>query len=447
MATEQEKALLVKEDLFKKFLHRALIYIVDTSPASRTRLIKILIELGGKLHQIQNFANYEETEAQIGKEIPDMILSDYMLNNGKSGFDLLQAFRNNAETKKSLIVLITSNSSQSLVAQAAEEDVDSFILKPYSAQTLKNTLMTSALDKFHPNPYVKAVEEGKVLLYSGKPEESLVIFKKAMTLHPKPALACFYYGQAEFMLKSLAGAEKKYQEGLAHNKIHYKCLTNLFDLLHQNKRYDEAYDVVKQIAEFFPANPNRLATVLRLAIMTENYVDIEDYYNIFLSIEIRNDLMIKYICAALITTGRYFLINKNTEKAYKLFEKAKVSSAGHEKFLLYSIQNLIEFHKDEQTPSYLERFTRDQHESNEYKVAEFIALDHKRGSTESIKLGQELIKLKILHYCIHYIVIKRLVEAKQIAEAQLLYTDALLTWQDKARYFEELSQYFEKPVE
>lgn len=76
----------------------------------------------------------------------------------------------NAKDKKSLSILITANSSQSAVrARAAgKKDVDSFIIKPYTLESLERALLNAAIQKISPSEYVMRIEEGKELMLQGK---------------------------------------------------------------------------------------------------------------------------------------------------------------------------------------------------------------------------------------------------------------------------------------
>ncbi len=430
-----------REELFSKFLAQTKAFIVDTSPASRARLMKTLVDMGAKPHLIQTFSNYEDAESRIG-EMPQIVISEYRLKD-KSGFDLLQTFRKYKGHERSLFVLITANSSQALVAQAAEEDIDAYILKPYTQDSLKQALMIAALAKFFPSPYALAVDAGKKLLFSGKAAEAKDRFSEAMTLHEKPSLACFYYGQAELMENSIEKAETKYQEGLGYNKIHYKCLTHLFDLLYNMNRFEESYEVVKQIATYFPANPKRLSTVLRLAIMTDNFRDIESYYELFTSLENRTDELVRYICAAMITCGRYYLIHNSPDRALALFEKVKTTAAGREKYLLYVIQHLVEFSLDEEVAPYLDRVPPDTFKTREYRIAEFLTNSYKMGAAEIVNRVQKLFKEKHITYCVYFVYLRALLSLGRQTEAQTVLEEATFLYPDKEYVFKKL---FKKPA-
>ena len=187
-----------KEKLFKDFLESNEILITDKSSASRRRLLKTLVDMGAKRNQIRSIAHYSEALDVIETKKPKLILSDYALNGG-SGFDLFKEYREKyPEEKKSVLILVTSNISQSAVAKAAEEDVDSFIIKPYTVQSLEKSLIATVIAKLYPSKYVQTIEKGKEALFEGKYEAALGIFAEAIPLNKKPSLALFYHGQTKF---------------------------------------------------------------------------------------------------------------------------------------------------------------------------------------------------------------------------------------------------------
>ena len=264
----------------------------------------------------------------------------------ESGLDLLQEQKvaySKAELNQTLFVLLTGNSSQSAVARAAEEDVDTFIIKPYTKDLLRKTLENTVHQKLNPSRYLQLIEEGKDHLFKKRYDEAIELFEEAMLENNEPTLACFYAGQAEFMKTAMSNAETKYEKGLSYNKIHYKCLVGLFDLLMVQEKYNEAYGIIRKLAQYFPANPKRLNSVLRVAILTDNFDDIDGYYQIYLQITERNEELTKHMCSALVVAGKYYLQKDMHAKALQIFESAAISSAGRSQFLAYIIATLIDY--------------------------------------------------------------------------------------------------------
>jgi CheY-like chemotaxis protein len=379
-----------KEKLFKEFLSVGDIMIVDKSSASRRRLTKTIVDLGAKRTQVHSVSHYQEAVDIIATKKPKLILSDYELNGG-SGFDLFKEFHEkHPDDKKSVLILVTSNISQSAVAKAAEEDVDSFIIKPYTVQSLEKSLISTVIGKLHPSEYVQSIEKGKEALFAGNYEEALEIFESAKALNKKPSLAMFYHGQVQYMLKETQEAEGDYKKGLEINSIHFKCQVGLYDLFMKDEKYNEAYSVVKNIAKYFPANPERLKEVIRLAIVTKNYIDMDMYYDIFTQLDERTDDVINYICSGLYISGKYHILKGEKDKAREIFEKTGISCSGVAKFLTAMIKILVEHSVYDDAEKLVSRYSSEPEDNGAYMIGNYIAYSNSTQNTERISKGLEL---------------------------------------------------------
>jgi len=435
MGTESEK--LVK--LFQAYIGPRKVLVADESASSRAGLAKMIIDLGAKPNHVVLASSYAVAEQEMDRVKPHVVVCDYDLGRGM-GLTLLQAQRRNRpQSKDSLFVLVTGNTSQSAVAQAAEEDIDTYIVKPYTIETIRQSIVKAAITKVYPNDYQKTVEEGKKQLFEGKVDEAMKTFDKAITLNPKPTLACFYRGQAHLIKQAVESAEGSYNEGLGYNKIHYKCLVGLYDLMMQKSMYAEAYDVVKKISRYFPANPQRLASVLRLAIMTKSYDDIESYYRVFTNLDQRNEEITKYICAALTVCGKYYLQRGLPSRALELFSKAAVSASGRTKVLKEIVSTLVEFDLVKDAEVYLGRFPPNTQSMADFLTAEYLVLDRKVSVSKTIETGRKLISQNVEDPIIYRILLKRSLEASLKDAADTLLKTAVQKWPQLAKDFQQVT--------
>src|SRR5262249_34840996 len=156
----------------------------------RASLAQGLIDLGASMHQIRLVSNFAEAQALIGTECPDILLSEFDLDGGTCGLDLMSARRKKGGiSQQSLFILVTGNNSQAAVARAAEEDVDGYILKPYTINGLRMAIMKYATDKIYPSEYSLKIEAGKRKLEEKEVDSALALFTEAMQLDAKPSLA------------------------------------------------------------------------------------------------------------------------------------------------------------------------------------------------------------------------------------------------------------------
>ncbi len=426
------------ESLVSNFLADSRALIVDSSSSARTRLVTGLVQLGAKRHNILSTGSFEEAQANISSDAPRIVLCDFTIS-GRSGLDLLQEQRaSNPDLKQCVFVLVTANTAQSAVARAAEEDVDTFILKPYTQEIFRKSLTAAVSSKINPNEYLKTIESGRTKLSHAEIDDAIQYFEKAMEMSPQPTLACYYLGQTDLMRDSVNKATQNFEKGLTYSRIHYKCLVGLFEVLTQQKRHAESYDVVKRIAQYFPANPARLASALRLAIVTNNYDDIESYYRIFLQLDERPDELINYMCSALAVTGKHYLLKKANRRALELLEKAIVSSAGRTRFIRYAIECLIESNMSSEADGWLKRFPREAREGEDYAVSDLLVMGKFAQSGRVLQRGRELLKKGIESAPVYQVMIEHAARSGQIETAEDLLRVASAKWPAHSGRFKKL---------
>lgn len=421
--------------VFTGYISDKKIVIADPGGAARAGLCKILTDMGAKQTNIKLARNYDEAAAAIKELKPHLVLSEFELGRS-SGLNLLQEQRSqHPDTVKSLFVLVTGNTSQGAVAQAAEEDVDTYVLKPYTSEILRGSILRAAAAKLYPSDYAKAIEIGKKQLFEGKIAEAQATFEGAIKLDPKPSLAHFYHGQAKLLQKSVDEAQADYLAGLQFNKIHYKCMVGLYELLMEKKNYAEAYDVVKRISRYFPSNPKRMTAVLRLAVMTRSYEDVERYYQIFTGLDQRNEELIKYVCAALVVCGKYYLQTNFPNRALTLFQKSATTASGRTNILREIILALLEHHQAKEASEFLKRFPADTQSGPDYLAMEYAVFDAQVEPSASVDRGRKVLDKGGHDPVTYQILIYRSRQAGLKDHAEQLVQEASKRWADQAGSF------------
>lgn len=358
--------------LFDNFLKQKDILIVDKTPASRTRLIKLFNQMGMKLTSIKTTSSLLEAKEIVETGNVGIVLSDYMINGG-SGFDLFRHIRQNPKAKKEIVlVLVTSNGSQNAVAKAAEEDVDAFVIKPYTTASIEETLISAVKKKVNPSQYIQIIEKAKEMIFAGDYDGALIDLDIALTMNSKPTLAKFYIGQANLLKSMQENAKNAYQDGLNHEKIHFKCLIGLFELLIQQERNEQAYEVIRRVAKYFPSSPERFVQVVDLCVRTGSFQDMAEYYELYTGMEERTAKTTKYIGAGLYVSGKHFLLKGELADARKLFNGVLVSCSEYTHLLRAIIRVMVENGLAQEAEAYLMRFPDGGKDSVDYIISDFL---------------------------------------------------------------------------
>jgi tetratricopeptide (TPR) repeat protein len=377
--------------LFANYIHRKITIVADPSSVARSAIAQCLNSLGARTSNIVLVSNFDEAQHQISRLKPHLIIAEYDLGK-RCGLELLQMQRTERpDGRDSLFILVTGNTSQTAVANSAEEDVDTFVLKPFTLSKLKELILRAAVLKIRPPAYVVEIERGKSTMLAGQLDEAFEIFENCKNLDPTPSLACFYKAQIHVHKHDYDAALKDYNEGLSYNQVHYRCLVGLYELYQERGEHKRAYDIIRTIAQYFPANPHRLTAVLRLAILTQNYDDIERYYNIFINIEPRSEESVRYICAALVVCGKHYLKTSNPTRAIEVFQKAAATGNSRTKILREIVTTLVEHSQLNDAEIFLSKFPPETQSSIDYASANLAIVDRLQGASMAIDRARQYI--------------------------------------------------------
>jgi len=332
MSSESEPVL----SPFEQYMSEANILIVDRSFTYRVALKQTLISFGALAERIFMAKTLKEARVHAEQKKPEIIFSDFLLEDG-IGTNLIKERK-----EKCIFILVSSIATQAAVANAAEVEVDQFIFKPYSQLHLKDVLEGCVKRKMAPSESSQVIEDGKELLSIGEFEKAAVLFEHAKKDPKTFAQACSYLAEVSKLKNELDDAFKTFREGLTSTEVHFRCLMGLFNTLLQSRRQQEAYEVLKDILVHFPECPDRLSQALDLAVHTKNFVDIEEMHLVFQLMYEKPEKLIIHMTSALLVNGHYHLRHKNPPAAMESFVRGITIGKGHEKFIQYVQEKLIQ---------------------------------------------------------------------------------------------------------
>jgi len=108
------------------------ILVVDDQPSIAGLMSQLLTMRG---YEVVTAANAEQAESEVGRQLPDLILSDVMMP-GKSGYELCREFKDNPATRLIPFVLITGLTDSGDKLRGIEAGADDFLNKPVLAEEL-----------------------------------------------------------------------------------------------------------------------------------------------------------------------------------------------------------------------------------------------------------------------------------------------------------------------
>ncbi|MEC8324972.1 MAG: response regulator [Pseudomonadota bacterium] len=159
------------------------ILIIDDQKSFQQLLKGMLIQLGAN-----NVSFYDSGEAalnKIDKDSVDIVFIDYNLGQGRNGKQFLEELKYlNKLSRHSISILVTGESTRSVVLSVLEIEPDDYLIKPFSSGMLKTRLSKLSNKKklfFDAN---QAIEDGQL-------EAAVQIYLKIAKDRPRNAQFCY----------------------------------------------------------------------------------------------------------------------------------------------------------------------------------------------------------------------------------------------------------------
>jgi len=137
----------------------ASILIVEDEPAIQELLRVNLEDDGFSVHAV---ADAESAQASIRRELPDLVLLDWMLP-GQSGLQFARSLRSDSRTRDLPVIMLTARSDEADRVAGLEAWVDDYVTKPFSPRELK-ARVRSVLRRRAPEAAQEALEVGALQL-------------------------------------------------------------------------------------------------------------------------------------------------------------------------------------------------------------------------------------------------------------------------------------------
>ena len=293
------------------------------SPALGHELGQLIERLGVGPTQIYWVSDALGVRAEIQRRRPKIILCDEVVGDERASA-VCQAQRAILGVlREGLFVLLSTDSSHLTVSQAAELEFDFLLLKPFAASYVQQSLLTLTQTRTECLELLQEIERGAAFLKSGDRTSATRLFLDLNRAQTRSPLVYSHLGQEALDSGHSARAIAYFREGLSLQPLHLRSLRGLLQGLLVAQDWEGAYPVARKLAFNFPVNAERLTELLRLALITKNYADIERYAQLFLAIKAGpNHALNHALAAALLVTAKMFLRSGNQPQALRLFQQA-----------------------------------------------------------------------------------------------------------------------------
>jgi DNA-binding response OmpR family regulator len=301
------------------FLKDQICLILEPSKSFSTALQSALQQMGVSLTRVIVARKFHDAKKIVEEKKPQLLITEFEID-GFMGLDLIEIQEKQYDPSARISFITTKNSSDSAVAEAAEGQVDGFILKPFTIDAFQKKLLEILVQKLRPSEYIQKINAGKLHFNKQAYDPAIQEFIGAKPLHPKPALACSFAGLSYQGKQDWERALQEFREGRKYQPLHYKCLVGEFEGLVATRSYQEAYALVEPIRKTYPITSRRLGQMFVAAVFTGHFEDLPLLYETFTKLENRTPDLINISSMALLTAGKFMIKQNDLKKAIEYFD-------------------------------------------------------------------------------------------------------------------------------
>ncbi len=247
-------------------------------------------------------------------EIPDFLILDWNMPR-MAGIDLVQRMREDKHFVEIPILMVTAEVQETQIVQAAESDIDGYIIKPFIAVTLEEKINSIMAKRNSPSEFDKLIKGGMSYREKKEFDKAIEAFGLALKASPQSARVRHLIGETYGMKGDMKKSEQFYEEAVKINPQYIKVHQSLGELYQKTGNSEKAIASIENAARISPNSSKRQATLGKLYIAKGDVKQAEKAFKQAVKVEPNN--------AALKTViGEIYLESGQEDKAADSFKES-----------------------------------------------------------------------------------------------------------------------------
>ncbi len=344
----------------QEYLANKKILILDKSSTSRQLVELSLLNLGAEKTSITSLKSFTHALEFVRINKPDIIFTDFQIYD-RFGLDLVPFQKEYCSNYNDRVfVLVTENANDSAVVNAAEEEVDGYILKPFTTETITEHLQRIIEQKLTPNHYKTMIAKAKSLQQLGHVDDAMIHFEMAVNLTAKPSLALYHIGEIYRQQEKYSEAITYFKQGQKITPLHFRCLVAEFMTLCEIDDFENAYKLLGKISAHYPLSPKVLKYAFSICVKTYRFEDVEKYYMHYLQLERKTEDLKVRVSTSLLEAGKSLLLKNKPDEALDYFLKGCVVIDKGVSYLHQVVDTLLTHQKPNVAETFVAMFGPDE---------------------------------------------------------------------------------------
>lgn len=174
-----------------------------------------------------------------------------------TGIELLDNIREDRELRDMPVIMITAEANSEIVAEAAESDIDAYLLKPITVKTLGAKLEKVVERANTPPESVRLLKEVRNLLEKEAFEEASVLCKTAIEADRSSSRPIRTMGEIFFRKGDIDTAERWFVKAAQMNHLDVFSFHHLGDIYLKRNDFDKAFRFYEKAMKISPRHVDR----------------------------------------------------------------------------------------------------------------------------------------------------------------------------------------------
>ncbi len=231
------------------------VLIVDDSEGMRKSIRGMLMVL--KYGQAFYFAgDGKEGLTVLKQEKIDLAIIDWNMPT-MNGIELLERIREDRALRDMPIVMVTAEANKEIVAEAAESDIDAYMLKPLTIQSLGDKIAQVIEKVNNPSPMISHLKKARAFEEAGDIDGAISEAKKAVFADNTSSRPVRELGYYYFKKGHVNEAKKWFMHAANMNKLDVFAVHYLGQIYLQRNQIDKAAECYFQAMNISPRHIDR----------------------------------------------------------------------------------------------------------------------------------------------------------------------------------------------
>ena len=200
--------------------------------------------------------NGAEALRVLEKDPTDIAIVDWNMP-GMTGVELLSRIRDERSFRDMPVVMVTAEANREIVAEAAESDIDAYLLKPLTVKSLGDKIASVVEQANNPPPLAYHLKLARDFEEAGDTEAAIEEIKKAMEADPASTKPMRELGILHLEKNNLQDAEKWLSKAAKLNKLDVIAFHNLGELYLKRNNIEKAAEYYNKAMDISPRHTTR----------------------------------------------------------------------------------------------------------------------------------------------------------------------------------------------